>query len=165
MKAKRSKESTSLIAPIHRPPRLTSFGQRCLWCAVRCHWPWLLIDAPGTPLWLRHMDLLVCRNSAAVIASQTSWQQDQHGCNQRERSLANGTAAWHEKLQHVQKHATNARARAPAIRCRAIRRSKRLANRSGAHLGRVSGGVPGLAPLCRPFVVRRCQALDAALLL
>jgi hypothetical protein len=30
------------------------------------------------------MDLRVRHNSAAVIASQSSWQQDQHGCNQRE---------------------------------------------------------------------------------
>jgi hypothetical protein len=42
--------------------------------------------------------------------------------------------------------------RTPAIRCcRAIRRSKRSANRSGAHLGRGQGGTAGFAPcLCQP---------------
>jgi hypothetical protein len=57
------------------------FDQRPLWHApagLDCaRWPWH--DLVG------HTDLRVRRRSAAAIASHSSWQRDQHGCNQCEK--------------------------------------------------------------------------------
>jgi hypothetical protein len=69
--------------------------------------------------WGTCMDLRVRRRSAAAIAShppclaaRPAWLQS---TTNAKSSVANATAAWHEKLhQHVQRHATNGRLRGPS---------------------------------------------------
>jgi hypothetical protein len=73
-------ETTSLIAD--PPPRaLTSFGQRCLWHAATgldCEVALVRSRARGT------RTSAFAANQPLSIASQSRWQRDQHGCNQRE---------------------------------------------------------------------------------
>jgi hypothetical protein len=78
-KAERSNERKNLVPPSHRHV-VKSFDQRPLWHApAGLDWAVALARPRG------HTDICVRCRSAAAIASQSPWQRDQNGCNQREK--------------------------------------------------------------------------------
>jgi hypothetical protein len=61
-------------------------------------WPWHASRSTRrTPAFVRRKSA-ACRSPASP---QPSWQRDQHGCNQRESSVANVTTAWHESYSRM----------------------------------------------------------------
>jgi hypothetical protein len=142
-KAERSMETTNLLAPIHSHVwhPLVSGVSDTLSLVLTAQLSWRAL--------VGHTDLRVRRRSAAVISSQSSWQQDQHGCNQRGMFSCQCYNRLARKGSYSRMPAAG---RSSHCRCLDPPDSREYFDQSGRHglFGSLGAGCAGLRPLVPP---------------